>query len=201
MVRHIGFLYELTTVLGLTLLSLFLSPFSSLLLNHFILSLLPLGFREIILLQVSAFALLGILGTVFFIVGLCGVTSKYHKKMHNSSTLQSKVDGSKKYSKFFKIITVLGLIFLSVFLTIAFLITYSVEAYKFFMSIYNLYVQVFFFCLFSGTSLLTVGACGILRQYFKNYKNLLTILIAILIPLLILMPLAYLWASSLEIGI
>ncbi len=199
MIKHIEFLYELTTVLGMVLLSSFLSPLPPSLF-YYLCPLVQGNIQQAATLQILTLTLFTILGTVFFIVGLCGVAGKYHKKMQNSSTLKSKVEGSKKYSKFFKIIAVLGLIFLSVFLTIAFLVTYSAEAYKFFMSIYNLYVQVFFFCLFGGTSLLTVGVCGILRQHFKNYKNLLTTLIAILIPLLILMPLVYLWASSLTVG-
>jgi hypothetical protein len=39
--------------------------------------------------------------------------------------------------------------------------------------------------LFVGPILLVVGILGIGRQYFKNHKNLFTVLIVVLVPLFI----------------
>jgi hypothetical protein len=47
------------------------------------------------------------------------------------------------------------------------------------------------FVRFGGTGFLTIGISGILRQYFKSNQSLFTILIAISIPSLILMPVLY----------
>ncbi len=41
---------------------------------------------------------------------------------------------------------------------------------------------VLFFLFFNGICLLTVGLCGFGRRYFNNYKNLFTVIVAILVP-------------------
>jgi hypothetical protein len=59
---------------------------------------------------------------------------------------------------------------------------------------------MFIVFLFGGTGFLTIGISGIARQYFKSNQSLFTVLIAISIPSLILMPVLYWWLSSLTIG-
>jgi len=56
---------------------------------------------------------------------------------------------------------------------------------------------VFLIC---GTGLLTVGLGLIMKQYLKSNQNLFTILVAISIPSLILIPLLFWWLSLLTVG-
>ena len=58
-----------------------------------------------------------------------------------------------------------------------------------------------FVSLFGGISLLTVGVCGIERQYLRSNQNLFTIITAISIPSFILLPLVYIVSSAITVGI
>lgn len=143
-----------------------------------------------------------ILGAVLLPAGLCGVCSQYFRNNQHFSTLQASLAGdSKGYSKLFRFIAVSGATFLITFVTMLFLIMLSKEVDRFFMSTYpyGAFLMVFGFLL-GGTCLLTVGVCGSARKHFKIYRNSFTILVAILIPSLILMPFTYLWIGSLTVG-
>ena len=59
---------------------------------------------------------------------------------------------------------------------------------------------LFVIFLFGGTAILTVGVGGILRRCFKHNQNLFTVLVAILIPSLVLLPFCYMWISPLTVG-
>ena len=140
-----------------------------------------------------------ILGAVFLPAGLCGICSHYFRSNQTFSALQARISGGLgKYSKLFEFVAVLGGVFLGAFVTTGFLVNYSAEVFGFIMSIYNLYVTLLFSCFFVGIGLLTIGVCGIARHHFKNYQNFCTILLAIAIPSLILMPLCCWWISSIS---
>jgi hypothetical protein len=142
-------------------------------------------------LPVSFMALVGI---VLFAAGLCGVGNQF------LGHFQEPVGALGKRFRVLELTAVLGGAFLVAFLIMGFLVSYSEAAYKFFMSIYNIYVNVIFSFFFGGICLLTIGVCGVARRHFGNYRNLLTILLAILFPSLILMPFVYYWISSLSVG-
>ncbi len=183
--EHPSILYGLTAILG----ALLLSP----LLESFRRGAMDGG----IVLQVF---FMTILGTVFLVAGLCGVGSHHLKNNQSFSALQARLAGdSRKYSKFFRTVLVIGAAFLCAFPTIGFLQRYM--DFGLFVSIYNYYVTFILFCLFGGAGFLTIGVCGIARQRFKNYPNLFTILVATLIPSSILMPFIIWWTGSLTVGL
>ena len=183
--EHPKVLYSLTAALGALLLSPLLESFHR------------GGMDGGIVLQVFFMA---ILGTVFLLAGLCGFGSQCLKSNQSFSALQSRLAGdSGKYSKFFRVIIVLGVAFLVAFPTIGFLQKYM--DFALFISIYDYYLATLLFCLLGGAGLLTIGVCGVARQHFNNHKNLFTILVAILIPSLILMPFIYWWTGSPTVGL
>jgi len=105
-----------------------------------------------------------------------------------------------KHSKLlYGFITVLGIVFLTTFLTILYLSVDGSEMLHLLQTT-RLMGDFVLFCLFGGTVFLTVGICGVERQYFKNNRSLFTILTAISIPSFILIPFFYYWFSALEVG-
>ncbi len=143
-----------------------------------------------------------IVGTVFFIAGLCGIKSQYFRKDQSLSVLQPNLVGdSKKHFKLYGFIALLGFVFLGLFLAIAYWSEHSGEVTRFFMSIPLSGSLMFIVFLFGGTIFLTIGVCGVARGYFKRNKNLFTVLAAISVPSLILVPFVYLWISALEVGL
>jgi len=92
-----------------------------------------------------------------------------------------------KHSKLFGFITVLGIVFVAVFSTILYWGAASsdelLELYALVPITYLYYLMLFF--PIGGTVFLIVGILGIGRQYFKNHRNLFTVLTIVLVPLLI----------------
>lgn len=174
-------IYGFLAILGLV----FLAPLLSSLLK---------GFIDSALIMIVTF--LSIVGTVFLIAGLCGILSPYFK---NS---QSKLGGKSmvRSSRIFRFIAVLGIAFLVALFTIGYWSEHSVEVTRFFMHTPFAGFLLLIVFLFGGISLLTVGICGIVRQYLKRNQNLFTILTAILIPSFILLPLAYSFVSAITVG-
>ena len=142
-----------------------------------------------------------IIGVVFITAGLCGIYSQYLKNQQTPSAQQAKLsENSRKHSTMFKTIAVLGTAFLATFFAVMLVGKYSVEVTGFFMSTYPFASLLIFAVLIGGTSLLTVGVCGMVRQHLRNHQNFFTILAAILIPSLILMPLFYYWMSPVTVS-
>ena len=186
--KHSTIIYGFLTILGLV----FLEPFLSSLLK---------GFIDSGLLMMVTF--LSIVGTVFLIAGLCGIISRYFKNSQKLSSLQSKL-GRKlmvKSSRIFRFLAVLGIAFLVALPAFWFWSSHSAEVMRFFMDTPLAGFLLYFVFLFGGISLLTVGICGIERQYLKNNQNLFTILTAISIPSFILLPLVYMVISAITVGI
>lgn len=143
-----------------------------------------------------------IVGTVLTITGIFGITSPYFKNSNRLSILQSKLVGksTSKYSRLFGFIVVLGIILLGTFFAVLYWSGSSAEVMSFFMSTPLAGLMLFIIFLFGGTAILTVGVCGILRRCFKHNQNLFTVLVAILIPSLVLLPFCYLVFSPLTVG-
>jgi hypothetical protein len=196
--RNSNLLYLAVTVLGIAFLTLFFpNPQFSPALNLFSYMWIV---NSAILLFISCF--FSIVGAVFLTAGMCRIISQYYKKNQKLSILQSKLEKSiVKYSKLlFRLTAVLGIIFLIIFFA---------GYYSFIIGLKNVfeslpYTQIGYyftiFCLFGGITFLTVGTYGIVRQYFKNNQSLFTILVALSIPSLILIPFSYLWIGSLTVG-
>jgi hypothetical protein len=201
--KHSKLLYGFAAVLGIVFIALF---FLNIMFSPFLDS---VAFAAASFIGPAAFTgrmlftfFCPIVGIVFLIAGICGIGSQYLGNNRNFSALQQKLVGdSKKRSKFFGFLTVLGIVFLGTFATMWYLSEHSAEVTKFFMSTYPLSgLLMFIVFLFSGTGLLTVGICGIVRRYFKNNRNLFTLLVAVLVPSLILLPFFYLWTSALTVS-
>ena len=143
-----------------------------------------------------------IVGVVFLTAGICGIGSRYLKNSQNLSALQPNHAGEPrvKHVKLNGFIAVLGGVFLGMFPAIGYWSEHSAEVTRFFMQTPLGFFLMFVVFLFGGTGFLTVGICGIVRQYFKNNQNLFTILVAISIPSLILIPVLYWWLSLLTVG-
>ena len=142
------------------------------------------------------------IGAVLFTAGIRGIGSRYFKKNHNFSALQLNHTGEPRvtHSKLYGVIAVLGVVFLGLFFTIFHWGRHSAEVTEFFMHTLLAGYLLFIVFLFGGTCLLTVGVCGIVRQYFKNNQNLFAMLVAISIPSVILLPFLYWWLSLLTVG-
>ena len=179
MMKHSKLLYVFITILGIV----FLAPLFSTILQG--------GIDAAIIMMVI---FLSITGTVFLAIGIRGIGSQYLRNNQNLSTTQPKLaKNSTRHFKLYKIIIVLGIVFLGTFFTIMHYINgHSAELYRFFSSTPIAGFLIFILFLFGGTGFVTVGICGIGRQYFKN-KSLFAMLAAISIPLLILMPFFYVW--------
>jgi len=192
-------LYVFITVLGIAFLAIFFPIpifFSSL--GDFILW--SKFFSPMYLLSSGFFSIVGV---VFLTAGICGIGSRYFKNSQNLSALQPNHAGEPrvKHVKLFGFITVLGGIFLGMFPAIGYWSEHSAEVTGFFIMCTPLAgLLMFIVFLFGGTGLFTVGVCGITRQYFKNNQNLFTIIVAISISSLILIPGLYWWLSLLEVG-
>jgi hypothetical protein len=143
-----------------------------------------------------------IVGIVFLIAGICGIGSQYFKNHQNLPSLPPNYAGEPrvKHVKFYGFIAVLGVLFLGMFPAIGYWNEHSTEVTEFFMHTPLAGLLMFIFFLFGGTGLFTVGVCGIVKQYFKNNQSLLTIIVAISIPSLILIPVLYWWLSLLTVG-
>jgi hypothetical protein len=140
---------------------------------------------------------------VFLTAGICGIIGQYYTKSQKLSTLQLKLEKSivKNSKLLFGLTAVLGIVFLTIFFTGYYSFTIGLE--NVFASLPYTQIGLYFtmFCLFGGIVFLTVGTCGIVWQFFKNNRSLFLILVAILIPSLILIPLAYMWFSTLTVGL
>ena len=179
--KHSTILYGFLAILGLV----FLEPLLSSLLQGFIDS----GFMMMV-------TFLSITGTVFLITGLCGILSPYFKNSQSKLGKKSIV----RSSRIFGFITVLGIAFLAVLPMIWCWSEHSAEVMKFFMHTPLAGFLLSHVFLFGGIGLLTVGICGIERQYLRHYQNLFTILTAISIPSFILLPLVYMFTSAITVG-
>jgi len=196
--RNPTLLYGVITVLGIALLTIFFP--------------IPLFFPALnlfsyvwivdftILLLISCF--FSIVGVVFLTAGICGIGSRHFKNIQILSALQPNHVGEPraKHIKPYGFIAVLGVVFLGVFPAILYWSERSAEVARFFMHTPLAGYLLFIVSLFGGTGFLTIGVCGIARQYFKNNQNLFTILIAISIPSLIFIPVLYWWLSLLTVG-
>ncbi|MEJ2270901.1 MAG: hypothetical protein P8X91_00120 [Candidatus Bathyarchaeota archaeon] len=191
-------LHGFMTVLGIVFLTIFFpNPHFSPALNLFFFFWSNIGSTSMLL--ISCF--FSIVGVVFLTGGICRIISQYYKKSQKLSTLQPKLEKSIiKYSKLlFRLTAVLGIVFLTIFFTGYYSFTFGLK--NVFESLP--YTPIGFystiFCLFGGIAFLTVGTCGIVRQYFKNNQSFFTILFAILIPSLILIPFLYSWMNLITI--
>jgi hypothetical protein len=196
--RNSNLLYLTGTVLGIAFLIIFFpNPRFSPALNLFSYMWIV---DSAILLFISCF--FSIVGAVFLTAGMCRIINQYYKKNQKLSIMQSKREKSiVKYSKLLFILTaVLGIVFLTIIF--AGYYSFTIGLKNVFESLPYTQIGLYFtiFCLFGGIAFLTVGTCGIVRQYFKNNQSLFTILVAISIPSLILIPFSYLWLSALTVG-
>jgi hypothetical protein len=153
-----------------------------------------------LLITISCF--FSIVGVVFPTVGICRIISQHYRKNQKLSILQSKLEKLiVKYSKLLlRFTAVLRILFLTIFFTGYY--SFRIGLKNVFESLPYTQLGIYFtlFCLFGGIAFLTVGTCGIVRQYFKNNQSLFTILVAITIPSLILIPFTYLWIGSLTVA-
>ena len=197
--KHTKLLYGFIAVLGIIFLAVFF-PWPMFLFPIFFRFDFTIIFNATMQGLITSF--FSIVGTVFLIAGICGITSSHFKDSKKISSLQSKIVGKSmvKHCRLFGFITVLGIAFLGVFFAILYWSGQSAELTRFFMSTPLVGLLLFIIFLFGGTAIFTVGICGILRHYFKHNQNLFTILAAILIPSLVLLPLCYLWLSPLTVG-
>lgn len=179
--EHSTIIYGFLAILGLV----FLEPLLSSLLK---------GFIDSGLLMIVTF--LSIAGTVFLIAGLCGIASPYFK--NSQIKLGKKL--LVKSSGIFRFIVVLGIAFLVALPMIGYWSEQSAEVMRFFMDTPLAGFLLTFGFLFGGIGLLTVGLCGIERQYVRSNQNLFTIITAISIPSFILLPIVYMVISSITVG-
>ena len=179
--KYSAILYGFIGILGI----IFLAPLTSSLLK---------GFIDSGLLMVVTF--LSIVGAVFLTAGICGVISPYFKK--GQSKLVAKA--MMKPYRLFGSITVFGISLLVTLFSIGYWSEQSAEVMRFFVHKPLAGFLLTFGLLFGGIGLLTVGVCGIERQYLRCNQNLFTILTAISIPSFILLPLVYMVVSSITVG-
>ena len=174
-------LYGFLAILGIV----FLAPLLSSLLK---------GFIDSGLLMIVTF--LSITGIVFLIAGLCGIVSPYF--INSQANLGKKL--LVKSSGIFRFILVLGIAMLVALPILGYWSNQSREVYRFFMHSPLAGFLLTFGLLFGGIGLLTVGVCGIERQYLRSNQNLLTIITAVSIPSFILLPIVYMAISSITVG-
>ena len=143
-----------------------------------------------------------IVGVVFLTAGTCSIGRRYFRNSQKLLSLQPNHAGESrvKHVKLYGFIAVLGALFLGMFPAILFWSEHSAEVTGFFMHTPLAGLLMFIVFLFGGTGFLTVGTCGIVRQYFKSNQSLFTMLVAISIPSLILIPVLYWWLSLLTVG-
>ena len=144
-----------------------------------------------------------IVGAVFLTAGTCGIANPYLKNNQKLSNLRLKLAGKfteKYYRLLFGLIAALGAIFLTIFFTGYYWNSIGVRNFLTLLPSTQIGLNFILFCLFGGTTILTIGNCGLLRHYFKNHRSLFTILVAISIPSFILMPLFYVYFSALTVG-
>jgi hypothetical protein len=198
MLKNRNFLYGFVTVLGIAFL-IFFFPIPIIFSSIGQLVLWSKFFSPMWLLSSCFFSIVGI---VFLTAGICGIRSRYFKTSQKLSTLQPyHVEEPRvKNFKLYGVIAVLGAVFLGMFFAILYWGEHSAEVRNVFMHTPLAGLLMFIVFLFGGTGFLTIGISGIARQYFKSNQSLFTVLIAISIPSLILMPVLYWWLSSLTIG-
>jgi hypothetical protein len=198
MLKNPNFLYGFVTVLGIAFLILFF-PIPIFFSSIGQLVLWSKFFSPMWLLSSCFFSIVGI---VFLTAGICGIRRRYFKTSQKLSTLQPyHVEQPRiKHFKIYEFITVLGAVFLSMFFAIMYWGEHSAEVRSFFMRTPLAGFLLFIVFLFAGTGFLTIGVSKIARQYLRSNQSLFTVLIAISIPSLILMPVLYWWLSSLTIG-
>ena len=106
-----------------------------------------------------------------------------------------------KHSKLlFGLVAVLGAAFVTIFFAGLYLWSIGLENILTLLPNTQLGLCFVLFCLLGGTSLLTVGLCGIERQYLRNNQDLLTILTAIAVPSFIIIPYFYWLLSSVTVN-
>ena len=187
------------TVLGIVFLAIFFpNPNFSPALNLF--SFVWVTIDSTYMLLISCF--FSIVGVAFLTAGICTIISQHYKKSQKLSSLQMELEKLiVKYSKhLFRLTAILGIIFTAIFFTGYY--SFIIGLKNVFASLPNTQIGSYFtiFCLFGGITLLTVGICGIVRQYLKNNQSLFTILFAISIPSFILLPFLYWWMNLITIG-
>jgi len=140
-------------------------------------------------------------GVVFLTAGICGVGSRYFKNVQPPSGLQPshEEEPRARHVRLHGGITALGIVFLGVFFTIFHLGGHWAEVTGFFMRMPLAGLLMFIVFLFGGTGFLTAGTCGIARQYFKNNQILFTMVAAISIPSLIIIPILYWWLIGITV--
>ena len=101
----------------------------------------------------------------------------------------NKGESLGKHSKYFGFFAVLGAVFVTIFSINLYLTdTTSFNRVVSFVSLgpfIYLYNALMFFLFIGGPVFLIVGIVGIGRQYFKNLRNLFTVLTVILVPLFV----------------
>jgi hypothetical protein len=91
-----------------------------------------------------------------------------------------------EHTKLFAFIAILGTAFVTTFLVFLYCDYYLQQNFVLISPPSDYLIGIFgSFLLFGGPILLIVGILGIGRQYFKNHKNLFTVLTVVLVPLFI----------------
>ena len=172
-------LFSIVTVLGITLLTVFFATRSSINIQMTVSKAMPAVWNYFM-----PFCLFG--GLSLLIIGVCG----FGKKL-----LWHKTD-IKHTNLLFGFLTVLGLVLVTILLTIGYwAITFS-EKILIVNALLPLPYQNYFaaFSLIGGTGFLTVGILGIGRRYFKNHE-VKFFFTAVLVPLTILISFGLLLTS------
>lgn len=162
--------YSLLTILGLVFLA------------HYLLSIFQ-GSIETTFAMVPILFFLSTIGPSFLIIGLSGIVGPYFKKSKRLTSLQSKLLGKSmiKLTRMFGFIVVLAIVFLILILVGTYLDAGDT------LNILTLFsatspTKLGQWLMLGGIILITVGMVGIIRQYFKNHKNLLSALAILSIP-------------------
>jgi len=199
-VKHTRLLYGFIAVLGIIFLTLFF-PLPMFLGSMFF----WFGFAIFsdAVMEGLIICFFSIVGTVFLTAGICGIAIPFFKNSQKLSKLQLKLSvkfNEKYYLPLFRLITIIGTVCLTIFFVGYYWNSIGVRNFLTLLPYTQLGSVFILFCLFGGTTNLTVGVCGILRHYFKHNQNLFTIIVAISIPSFIFMPFVCVWFSMLTVG-
>ena len=120
--------------------------------------------------------------------------------MSNAKYLLNKGNLKLKQAKLlFGFITVLGIIFLTIFSAGFYWSGIGLENAVTLLPFTQNGFCFIMFCLIGGTFYFTVGLCSIEKQYFKNNQNLLVVT-GVLVPSLIFSVVFLIWISRLTVG-
>ena len=106
----------------------------------------------------------------------------------------------KQAKLLFGFITVLGIIFLTIFSAFVYWSDIGLENAVTLLPFTQNGFYFIMFCLVGGTFYFTVGLCSIEKQYFKNKQNLLVVT-GVLVPSLIFSVFFLIWISGLTVGL